>query len=285
MLRLLKELGFVKDTCRWDGLIRYLWYVTIDLPTLIRTRSLSYADEKWIEAMSAGWKLKVFSAFGMPIALPPKALGLVREIYGRKVYFRPGFELQKGDVVVDLGANIGVFTILAAKLGCRVIALEAQSGFVEELKKNCQLNLASSLSSGSVIPVFGVIGQDCGLFSNPANLTSATHYQEAPPALNMKDLIAQHGLKKIDFLKIDIEGSEYSLFGGEDTPWLSIVDKIVMEVHTEFGNPEDIALALTQNGFEVELVSAYGKTIEAVSPPGGFLFAQKANPQAEYGRR
>ena len=71
------------------------------------------------------------------------------------------------------------------------------------------------------------------VFSNEDNLKRSTHFENDPPILTMTEIFRLHGLEKIDFLKIDIEGSEFDLFINNNE-WLKNVDKIAMEVHQEF---------------------------------------------------
>ena len=61
----------------------------------------------------------------------------------RRDYLSGGIRLKPGDTVVDIGANIGSFTVLAASIvgpGGRVIALEPVSGTFARLQKNVGLN-------------------------------------------------------------------------------------------------------------------------------------------------
>ena len=52
-------------------------------------------------------------------------------------------------------------------------------------------------------------------------------------AITIGDIIHDHGLDKIDLLKIDIEGAEKELFS-EPGPWLAQVDAICIELHDWF---------------------------------------------------
>ena len=51
---------------------------------------------------------------------------LAREIFEYECYAAQGLEVTKGDTVVDVGANIGLFSIWASDLGARVLAFEPQ---------------------------------------------------------------------------------------------------------------------------------------------------------------
>jgi len=54
--------------------------------------------------------------------------------------------------------------------------------------------------------------------------------QVVPPVVALGDVLDTHRFERVDLLKIDIEGSEFSLFEGE-CGWLDRVQRITMEVH------------------------------------------------------
>jgi len=62
---------------------------------------------------------------------------LAREIFEYETYAAQGLEVTKGDTVVDVGANIGLFSIWASDLGARVLAFEPQQDAYQALVKNC----------------------------------------------------------------------------------------------------------------------------------------------------
>jgi hypothetical protein len=62
-------------------------------------------------------------------------------------------------------------------------------------------------------------------------------------------LLDKYNLLSIDFLKMDIEGSEFALF--ESPSWLQRVDYISMEVHPTYGDPGRIISALQEQDFKV----------------------------------
>ena len=48
----------------------------------------------------------------------------MHEIFVDKLYLQEGVSILPGDIVLDVGANIGVFTLFAAKQGAQVYAYE-----------------------------------------------------------------------------------------------------------------------------------------------------------------
>jgi len=91
----------------------------------------------------------------------------------------------------------------------------------------------------------------------------------------MWDLITKYDLETIDFLKVDIEGSEFDLFNS-DIGWLSRVKKIAMEVHLEFGDITELASKLESRGFAVWLLDNDGHVVEQIEEQtSGYIFAKR----------
>ena len=64
----------------------------------------------------------------------------------------------------------------------------------------------------------------------------------------------EKNITKIDFLKMDCEGSEYRIFENFSTDFLGIIDKIVMEYHFNTdGRLIKIIEKLENNGFTVKV--------------------------------
>jgi len=65
---------------------------------------------------------------------------ILDEILVDKLYFQEGVSISPGDTVLDVGANIGVFALCAAKQGAQVYAYEPIPATFELLKQNIQLH-------------------------------------------------------------------------------------------------------------------------------------------------
>jgi FkbM family methyltransferase len=65
---------------------------------------------------------------------------ILDEILLDKIYFQEGVSISLGDIVLDVGANIGVFALSAAKQGARVYAYEPIPDTFGLLKQNIQLH-------------------------------------------------------------------------------------------------------------------------------------------------
>src|SRR5260370_42130319 len=61
-------------------------------------------------------------------------------IWIRKLYFQEEVSISPGDIVFDVGANIGVFTLCAAKQGAHIYAFEPIPPTFEVLQHNIHLH-------------------------------------------------------------------------------------------------------------------------------------------------
>jgi hypothetical protein len=59
----------------------------------------------------------------------------------------------------------------------------------------------------------------------------ATEGPSRVPALSIGDIVSEFGIEKIDFLKIDIEGSERVVFSENFDSWLPRVNAVACELH------------------------------------------------------
>lgn len=124
--------------------------------------------------------------------------------------------LERSDAVVDIGANVGFFTCLAAQQDKRVLAFEPHPYNVQNLCRNLLMNdlqnvelfpIALSNAAG-VAALFGggqgatLIPGWCGIRSNYRSLT----------ALNTLDNVLAHRFENQQILiKMDVEGNEFRL--------------------------------------------------------------------------
>src|SRR6266446_2102816 len=223
--------------------IRYAAAIAGALPQIVRTGTLAAADELMHERED----LLTVRVEGVNLVLPARCFSGIREMYARRVYLRPpGFRLRSGDTVIDLGCNQGLFTLLAAKIGAKVIALDAQMGFGEALAEHLERNGCTE----RVTFIAGLVGASAGLFADTAALSAGAHYRGEPASVDMAELIAD--LDRVDFLKVDIEGSEFHIFSGTQ-PWVRKISRLAMEVHPEFGEPRQIVNWLSNVGFDVSI--------------------------------
>lgn len=141
------------------------------------------------------------------------------EIFCYQVY-EQFFEVKKGDKVIDVGANVGIFAIKAAKkTGNKgfVIAIEPEPNNLALLYENVK-------GFNNVMVVPKVAGNSKGKAKLYTANTSADHsimYDHGHGYLDVEmdtldNIILELKLIKVDFIKIDVEGAELEVLKGAE---------------------------------------------------------------------
>jgi FkbM family methyltransferase len=169
----------------------------------------------------------------------------IREVWLDRVYSLP-FN-QRPEVVVDLGANIGLTSLFLCERYAprRVVLVEPDPANAEVLRAN-----VGQLRSQVDIIVAAVGHQDgtvCFAESEESNLGRVSDCGRSVRCISMPTLMKEVGLTHIDLLKIDIEGSE-GLLLSKSSDWLEQVGSIMVEFHQNVDEPALIEL-LRSRGF------------------------------------
>lgn len=152
--------------------------------------------------------------------------------------------IKPGDVVFDIGANVGYFGLIAAtqNLDGKIHFFEANPYLTELIQKTCQLNAISNRSN----VVNHAIGRDSGeilSFQQPKNLWGSTSCHPSIFGTNIEiekefsiesvtidDYCESQKNYKCDVVKIDVEGFEEEvLYGMEKTLKTNPTMRVLME--------------------------------------------------------
>ena len=123
--------------------------------------------------------------------------------------------LKKDDVVLDIGANIGYYTLIFARLAKEVFAVEPDPYTFKLLKKNVASNNYKNveLFQAAVTNYTG----NCKLYLSNKNRSNNRIYDanENSRVLTVPTIKLDDYFKgKIDFIKIDVEGAEGMVMSG-----------------------------------------------------------------------
>lgn len=129
--------------------------------------------------------------------------------------------LAERDVVVDVGANIGLYTCLARSLGRRALVVEPHPGNLRLLRANLAANgwddtevVPKGLAqSPGAAPLFGT-STGASLVPGWAQLPRGTLQRETIELTTLDDLLEGRFLGERLLVKADIEGAEYSMLRG-----------------------------------------------------------------------
>ena len=157
------------------------------------------------------------------------------EIFDYDCYFLDKYKnIFSDSIVFDIGANIGVYSIIASSFGAKVIAIEPDIANIEFLKKNMQLNnlnfeiLNVLLYSRRGLIDFNMLGS----VSNSIIFDDKNNSTNKVDSILVSDLLDKYdqNVYKYKIIKMDIEGAEYEIFKNK-TFSTSDFDIYVMEIH------------------------------------------------------
>jgi FkbM family methyltransferase len=218
----------------------------------------------------------------------PAAVAMWREMLPPGAYDRAARGLRDGDTVVDIGANIGLLSVLCSRTRprIRVVAVEPAPALHACLVRNLAEHAAPGWAA------------ECAAVADRPGRLRFTYYPEAPgnsglhadrtaddeitlaflrnsgvapddaaelveglhegveftvPAVTVSALLRRHAVPSVDLLKVDVERAELDVLRGvEDQHW-PLVRAVVAEVHDEAGRLAAVQDLLRRHGFTVEV--------------------------------
>jgi FkbM family methyltransferase len=185
---------------------------------------------------------------------------IVTEIFYDKVYERDFVRLNINDVVVDIGANYGVFSLYSQMFNpSKVYAVEPLKATFKSMKKNlteygvtCINKAVSSENGFEKFMITEVNGNNFSEKNENGFHPSSVIGEEIVETITINQLISDYDIERIDFLKVDCEGGELDLFRTIDKEYLqNNVGKIAMEYHSKEIHDEIMDI-LKSNNFIIE---------------------------------
>tara|TARA_B100000214_G_scaffold366976_1_gene336579 strand:- start:191 stop:1111 length:921 start_codon:yes stop_codon:yes gene_type:complete len=161
--------------------------------------------------------------------------------------------LNKQDVFIDVGSNHGHYTMIASGISnCNSIAIEPVKSTFDRLKMNIELNRLNNVKLYNL----GISDSDGELIISN-NMGSMNRIIDGV-AKNNSEMISVTTLdkisvseKKIDLIKIDVEGYEKQvLLGGENTLQNPNLNVIIIELNNsnfQYGYHEDETISILNN--------------------------------------
>jgi FkbM family methyltransferase len=214
-----------------------------------------------------------YSLWGRPGTLDR---GILMEIWGENCYGLPGWEINPGDNIIDIGGHIGVFSLYAASqaAGGKVIALEPDPDNYALLTRNIRHN-----KLGNVFAEPYAVAAETGdreLFLGNATETGghslvlgAGRSSIKIKTTTLQSVMEKYQLPRIDFLKLDCEGSEYEILSNLPPELWQKIHKIGMECHDvdKDRNVDTLQTLLADKGYkEIKRLP--------ISPGLSYLFAK-----------
>ncbi len=190
---------------------------------------------------------------------------IFNQIWLQRVYVPQGFEIKNRDLVIDIGAHIGLFSIFAATYAAngRVYAFEPAPENFRMLQRNIRLNKISNIIPANQA-VAGVGGtRDFILYKDSTAAHSFIFGKTEErdiikvQTVSLDEIVKKNDIQAIDFLKMDCEGAEYGILFNCSPETLKKIRKIGMEYH-DMDNERNVSRLKTfleNNGFKTTVAS------------------------------
>jgi FkbM family methyltransferase len=179
--------------------------------------------------------IRIFPGIPVPVRLPFGGWWLARNDFLGAALFYDGFEntersfveryLRPGMIVLDIGAHHGYYSILASrKVGPRglVLAIEPSPRERERLRLHLRINRCKNVQvEGRAIgetegnaELYLIRGTETGCNSLRAPNVAQDTERVSVSIESLDRVLQDHGIKRVDFIKLDVEGAELSALRG-----------------------------------------------------------------------
>ena len=206
---------------------------------------------------------------------------LLRDASEPELHYLQKF-VGKGDIFVDVGANIGLFTLKAAPHAARVVAVEPGEAAGTQLDANVALNGFSNVAvvrkalsdkPGTAELHHNPLGDDPQAFSLISDGTDSGSEQVEVTTLDT--LVQGLNLPRVDCIKIDVEGAEGMVIAGGMETISAYHPTVIFEIncptlHKAGGDPASAWNALAGLGYEFYRMQENGTLLALPVRPTDF---------------
>lgn len=207
----------------------------------------------------------------------------IKETFIDRFYEQFGTSIQDGWTVVDIGAGLGDFTLLAAcsHPSNKILAFEPFEGSFSLLQENLVSNGAENVQifQQAVTDKTGEIvldltgGEPLQITSGVEGIDNSTAAEQVRvSSTTLKDLINDNTLTGIDLLKLDCEGAEFPILFNTENRTFEQIARIIMEYHDYISGyaVNDLAQFLQLQGYQTIITKNF------VHDDLGYLFASRS---------
>jgi len=184
------------------------------------------------------------------------------------------FEINTNDIVIDIGAHIGLFSLLVSQL-CKtgkILSFEPVRENFDLLVSNLKLNHVEN-----VLPFNIAVSKNSGRLDLFLNNDQSAHsiFSKSSESINVEStslqkIFEEHKISSCKLLKLDCEGAEYEIIDSLPSEYLDKIQNMVIEYHLADTKPElvkSLILKIKNAGFKIKTRPHYNDM--------GFLIARK----------
>ena len=184
------------------------------------------------------------------------------------------FKINTNDMIIDIGAHIGLFSLLVSQL-CKtgkILSFEPVRENFDLLVSNLKLNHVEN-----VLPFNMAVSKNSGRLDLFLNNDQSAHsiFSKSSESINVEStslqkIFDENKISSCKLLKLDCEGAEYQIIDSLPSEYLDKIQNIVMEYHLADTKPElvkSLILKIENAGFKIKTRPHYNDM--------GFLIARK----------
>jgi FkbM family methyltransferase len=186
--------------------------------------------------------LSTISGYNLKLRVNSTDLQAFTNVWLLEEYKKEGFQMSDNDIVIDVGAHIGLFTIYASQF-CKTGKIFS----FEPVKENFEIlteNIKNNNISNAIIFNKAVLDKK-QILKIYLNDDESAHscYKEGPnfievESISLKEVMDSNNISICNFLKLDCEGAEYEILNALPDEYFSKIMKIVLEYHFYDKKPE-----------------------------------------------
>lgn len=188
-------------------------------------------------------------------------------------YHNDDFIIKKNDIIIDIGAHIGLFSLLAST-SCtngKIFSFEPVKDNFLLLQQNINLNNKKNIaifnnavsSKNESVKIF--LDDD---ESGHSLLTNGEHYENVN-SKSLEKIFVENDITYCDFLKLDCEGTEYEIFDTLPSDYFKKIKKIIIEYHLADTHPE-----LLENLIKKLKFHSFSISVKPLFSNIGFIYAK-----------
>ena len=176
-----------------------------------------------------------------------------------KDYSIPGFEIKDNDVIVDIGAHIGLFSLFASQFckNGKIFCFEPMKENHEMLLDNIDLNKIKN-----IVPLNLAVSKEKEYVKIYLNSDESAHsvFPHGNIFVEVKSttieiFFDEYKIENCNLMKIDCEGAEYEIIDSIPDEYFSRINKMIIEYHIVDKKPElyqNLLKKLENNLFKIK---------------------------------
>lgn len=162
--------------------------------------------------------------------------------------------IDKGSIVIDIGANIGVFTLYAAICQAeKIYAFEPNKAAYDLLCENIKFNQIENKVKLFNIAVWNkdndyiFIPKESSPYNKSLDVVAEQEKYDKIRTQTLKTIFEENNVNNVNLLKLDCEGAEFKIIPELDTTYYNFIDQIKLECH---GDPNILEKSLKNFNFK-----------------------------------